>query len=359
MMSDRRREIAFMVWNCKLPAMNEFIHQTNLPVLLLYNLDRQWELDDVALVVELTETFANALTSIGHLVRQVCLENQDIQKLLDLYDPDEWLVFNWIDEIPGIPHSSALAAQQLEILGFTYTGADFNALALSQDKRKIKSRLEKAGVPTPRWEVVTSPQVITWERFPAIVKPAFEHCSFGITREAVVQTPAELAQRVNFVLETFQQPAIVEDFIDGREFHVGVLGNGKLHVLPPGEIDYSSFSNIHDRLCTYESNFDKTSLAYRLTAPRMSCALSEIELRALNNVAAQAYLTTDCRDYARMDIRLQDGTFFVLDVNPNADIGPETSLVLGAEKIGYSYGQLGSLLVNLAALRHPVFGRQA
>jgi len=282
------------------------------------------------------------------------LETADLTAILHQHNPEEIIVFNWCEDIPGIPHSGALAAQKLERLGFTYTGADFSRLTLSQDKRKIKRRLEKAGIPTPTWEVFTSAHTRTWKRFRAIVKPAFEHCSYGITREAVVQTPAELAQRVSFVLDELQQPSIVEDFIDGREFHIGVLGNGTLHVLPPGEIDYSDFSDIHDRLCTYQSNIDKVSLAYHLTAPRMFCKLNDAELHTLNDVVAQAYLATNCRDYARMDIRLQDGLFHVLDVNHNADIGPETSLVLGAENIGYSYGQFGSLLVNLAAQRHQV-----
>lgn len=119
-----------------------------------------------------------------------------------------------------------------------------------------------------------------------------------------------------------------------------------------GESDYSDFHDIHDRLCTYGLNVDRASLAYRLTAPKMNFELTGAELKALNDVAVQAYLATDCRDYARMDIRLQDGTFYVLDVNHNADIGPETSMVLGAHKLGYSYGQFASLLVNLAAQRH-------
>ena len=269
------------------------------------------------------------------------------------YDPAEWIVFNWCEDIPGTPHSCHLVAQELDRSGFTYTGAGFTALAFSLDKRKVKRRLKKLGIPTPAWQVFTSPQASSWERFPAIVKPAFEHCSCGITREAVVQTPVELEQRVGFILDQFRQPALVEDFIDGREFHVGVLGNGLLQVLPPGEIIYSGFNDIHDRLCTYESNFDKTCLAYRLTAPNMACDLSRTELRALNDLVARAYRATACRDFARMDIRLRDGIFYVLDVNPNAAIGPETSLVLGAGIMGYSYGQFGSLLVNLAAQRHP------
>ena len=150
-------------------------------------------------------------------------------------------------------------------------------------------------------------------------------------------------------------PAIVEDFIDGREFHVGVVGNGTIHMLPPAEIDYSAFDDIHDRLCTYESNFDKTSLAYHITKPKIPVALTDRQLAHMEEIVIAAYRATDCRDYARMDLRLRDGAFYVLDVNHNADISPDTSIVLGAGLIGLSYGIFGSFLINLAAQRHPIF----
>jgi D-alanine-D-alanine ligase len=146
---------------------------------------------------------------------------------------------------------------------------------------------------------------------------------------------------------------MVEEFIDGREFHVGVIGNDDVRVLPPAEIDYSFFQDIHDRLCTYESNFDKTSLAYQQTIPKFPARLTEEQLSRLEELALSAYRAIDCRDYARMDLRLRDGRFYLLDVNPNPDISADTSLVKGAEMIGLSYGKLGSLLINLAARRHP------
>jgi D-alanine-D-alanine ligase len=269
------------------------------------------------------------------------------------------IVFNWCEEVPGIPRSSALVALELERGGFSYTGADASALALCQDKRRIKRRLQERGIRTPEWQVYASAQSVHWTQFPAIVKPAFEHCSFGIAREAVVQSTAELMQRVCFVLEELQQPAIVEDFIDGREFHVGVIGNGILRVLPPAEIDYSAFDDIHDRLCTYEANFDKTSLAYQFTTPTLPAVLTQDQLSSLEEIVIAAYRATGCRDFARMDIRLRDDTFYILDVNHNADISPETSLVLGAEMVGYTYGQFGSLLINLAAQRHARFASKA
>jgi D-alanine-D-alanine ligase len=151
------------------------------------------------------------------------------------------------------------------------------------------------------------------------------------------------------------QPALVEEFIDGREFHVGVIGNGTLLVLPPAEIDYSSFNDIHDRLCTYESNYDPTSLAYQLTLPKLPVVLTKDQLSRLEEIVIAAYRAIGCRDYARMDLRFRDGEFYLLDVNPNPDISSNTSLIMGAELIGLSYGKLGSVLINLAAQRHQIF----
>ena len=332
--------------------MENLIRQSDLPVLMLSNVDHRWSLEEIRESVSLTENLVSALQAIGHPVTSIIVETNNLPDLLRPYYPDELIVFNWCEELPGIPRSGALVAQELERHRFTYTGADSNALALSQDKRRVKLRLQKRGIPTPAWQVFTSAPTAGWTRFPAIVKPAFEHCSFGIAREAVVQSTAELIKRVRYVLEELQQPALVEDFIDGREFHVGVIGNGVLRVLPPAEIDYSSFDDIHDRLCTYESNFDKTSLAYQFTVPKMPAVLTNDQLCSLEEVVIAAYRATDCRDYARMDIRLRNGTFYILDVNHNADISPDTSLVMTAEMAGYSYGQFGSLLVNLAARRH-------
>jgi D-alanine-D-alanine ligase len=335
--------------------MENLIRQSDLPVLMLSNVDHRWSLEETRESVGLTDNLVSALQAIGHPVSSICVETDNLPDLLRPYYPDELIVFNWCEELPGIPRSGALVVQELERRGFTYTGADSSALALSKDKRRVKRRLQRGGIPTPAWQVYTSAQTADWTRFPAIVKPAFEHCSFGITREAVVQSTAELMQRIRYVLKELQQPALVEDFIDGREFHVGVIGNGVLRVLPPAEIDYSTFDDIRDRLCTYESNFDKTSLAYQFTAPKLPAVLTDDQLSSLEEIVIAAYRTTNCRDYARMDIRLRDGTFYILDVNHNADISPDTSLVLAAEMAGYSYGQFGSLLVNLAAQRHARF----
>jgi D-alanine-D-alanine ligase len=306
---------------------------------------------------EVTQVLIEAMRKEAHPVQRIALDHCDLAAVLKDYDPRKYIVFNWCEEIPGIPRSCALAARILESLGFTFTGADSYALTLSQDKRQVKQALNSRKIPTPKWRIYPSYQKDDWNLFPAIVKPAFEHSSVGITRQAVVQTPAELNSRVQYVIDDLQQPAIVENFIDGREFHVGVVGNRSLSMLPPAEIDFSGFEDIHDRLCTNEANFEKDSDAYKYTTPLIPAVLTQSELDLIEKTVFAAYRALNCRDYARMDLRLHDGVFYILDVNPNADLCPENSLVRAADLAGLPYGNFASLLINLAAHRHPVFGK--
>jgi D-alanine-D-alanine ligase len=329
--------------------------RTDLPVLLLYNFDPSWPPQDIQDCHAEAHLLKDALAEIGHPVQEVCVQSADLETHLDSVDPNEYLIFNWCEELPGIPRSASLVARALDRMGFTYTGASAEALVFSQDKRQVKARLRAEGIPTPRWHIFTTAKPDGWDCFPAIVKPAFEHCSYGVTRDAVVLSSVELAERILYVLETFQQPALVEEFLDGREFHVTVLGNGKLHVLPPAEMDFAAFKNIKDRLCTYESKFDPQSISYNLIEMRLPALLSQDEQGQIEALALSAYRAVACRDYARLDIRLRDGIFYVLDINPNADISPDTSLAISAELYGLSYGRLASLLINLAAERHPKF----
>jgi len=330
--------------------------RTGLPVMLLADLNPRWPPQEIQERTITTEILMNSLKEVGHPVTRIYLETDEMPEALFHYKPEEIIVFNLCDEVPGIPRSCALAAQKLEECGYTFTGANSRALRLSQDKCQILRQLQKYGIRIPEWQEYPSVDNITWKKYPAIVKPAFEHCSYGITHDSVVLTQAELIHRIQYVHEKFQQPALVEDFIDGREFHVGVIGNSHPFVFPAVEVDYSGFCDIRDRVSTYEAKFDKNSLAYQLTALKLPVDLSIDQVRRLNEMVTIAYQTTGCRDYARMDIRLQDDVFYFLDVNHNADISPENSMILGAERVGLPFGQFASLIVNFAAHRHEVFG---
>lgn len=331
--------------------------RTDLPVLLLHNLDRTWTPDETEEALKQVAFLESAIREIGHPVINLPLHDASLPALLSPHRPEEHVVLNWCEEVPGMPHSDALVARVLEALRFAYTGSPPDVLALSWDKQKVKRLLERNGVPTPQWKIYDSSEPDGWKCFPAIVKPAHEHYSLGLTPDSVVLGPEDLHKRVAYVLDTFHQPALVEDFIDGREFHVSLWGNGLIEMWPAAEMDFTAFSDVRDRLCTFDSKFSPGSAHYDKITLRLPAPLSESENSSLKETACAAYRVVGCRDYARLDIRLRDGIFYVLDVNPNADLSAETSLALAAEAAGYSYGALGSLLVNLAAARHPVFGQ--
>jgi D-alanine-D-alanine ligase len=329
--------------------------RTDLPVLLLYNMDSTWTPLEIEEGFQEAGLLESVLREQGHPVKSAVVYNADVVTSLRGHDPNEQIVFNWCEGIPGVPHSEALIAEVLEALNFAYTGSPPAVLALSQDKRQIKMVLERCAVPTPPWCVYKSLEPAGWDRFPAIVKPAQEHCSLGVTSEAVVTTPAELRQRMAYVLGEFKQPALVEEFIDGREFHVTLWGNGCIEMLPPVEIDFGQFSDVHDRLCSYDFKFVAASPHYK-KIDLMPAELSQAEFTALEKTTTAAYRAIGCRDYARLDVRLRDGVFYVLDVNPNAGISLGGSLSYAARMGGYSYGAMGSRMVNLAAARHPTLG---
>lgn len=335
------------------------LDQNKLPVLLLFNLDPAWLPMEIDESRELAQAMSDALREAGHPVTEACLEDQDLPGLLKNHDPEKFVLFNTCEEIPGIPHSYDLIAQTLEKLGFTFTGADSKSLSLNQDKRLVKQRLDSCGISTPRWKVFNSASSDGWKIFPAIVKPALDHCSFGVTRESVVWSEDELANRVYYIIDAFHGPALVEEFIDGREFHVTVIGNGQLHMLPPAEMDFSAFMEARDRLCTFESKHDPASEAYTMIKLHLPARMNDEEVKILSKLALAGYRAANCRDYARLDIRQRDGIFYILDINPNADISMDTSPVLAAEQVGLSYGDFCSLLVSLAARRHPIFGKSA
>lgn len=328
-----------------------------IPVVLLYNVDPHWTQAEKEEVINLSAQLGHALIDVGYPIVFVPIADDDIANHLHSFDPSEHIVFNWCEGLPGLEHSEWLVAKRLEMLGFTFTGADSETLALAQDKFRVKVLLDQAGIPTPAWRIYHDVEPCAWDRFPAIVKPMNEHCSAGITPDSVVLNPVDLENRVLFILETYNQPAMVEDFIDGREFHVSVWGNEKLTVLPAAEMDFSFFTDIKDRLCTYDSKFIPGSDHYEKIETLLPAPLSDEETLALEKVCCDAYRVLGCRDYARLDIRLRDNVFYVLDVNPNADISSEASMACAAEIAGVTYGQMGSLFVRLAASRHPVFGQ--
>lgn len=337
--------------------MRDFFRKTDVPVLVLHNIDSSWEPEEIAVAEKEIGIIESSIRSEGHAVETVAVRGPELEACLTPYDPSEFVILNWCESIPGIPRSEARVAEILEDFNFTYTGSPPAILRASWDKCSVKLLLEQHGIPTPSWQVFKTPEAHPWNIFPAIVKPAYEHCSYGVSSEAVVMNPKELRNRIRYVLETFHEPALVEDFIDGREFHVSLWGNGSVEMLPPAEMDYRMLEDVHDRLCSYDAKFRPGTRHYEQIDVLLPAPLSSAELEKLKQVSRAAYVVMGCRDYARIDIRLRDGVFYVLDVNPNPDISSDTSMAAAVGLKGYSYGAMLSMLVNFAALRHPIYGR--
>jgi D-alanine-D-alanine ligase len=329
-----------------------------IPVLLLFNLDRNWSAEEQEEVFSVTSQLERAIASSGYHTTLVPVTDNDLDRSLAEFDPLEYIVFNWCEGLPGVAHSEWLVAEYLEKRGFTFTGASSATMALAQDKFSVKQLLDESGIPTPRWQTYNSVTNVRWQRFPAIVKPSREHSSEGIDRHAVVADEAELKNRMAYILEKFRQPVLVEDFIDGRELHVSLWENGSIDMLPPAEMEFSLLADRHDRICSYEAKFVPESEQYQKIETVLPAPLSESELLDVELVCKAAYTAAGCRDYARIDIRISDGVQYVIDVNPNADISPDTSTVAAAELAGYTYGEFGGRIVNLAARRHPVWSER-
>lgn len=329
----------------------------DLPVLLLHNADPAWTAAESAEAAEDVARLGDALRSLGHPVELLPVKDDRLAERLEPFDPRDHIVFNWCEEIPGVAYSEWRVAEVLERMGFVFTGSSARILALSQDKPRIKRVLDDGAVPTPPWTVrgESGAGADGWDVFPAIVKAAHEHCSIGISPESVVASPDELERRVAYIGERLGQPALVEEFIDGREFHVAAWGNGTVSVLPPAEMDYGALTDIHDRLFTYEAKYVPGSRLYEAIELKVPAELDPAARSQLERIVLATYRATGCRDYGRIDLRYRDGLFYVIDVNPNPDINPLTSLVYAAAEAGYSYGEVGSLIVNLAATRHAAF----
>jgi len=320
-------------------------------------MDPQWKPEEITEAEEDVATLGEALKETGHPVGLVAVEDGELAGRLKRFNPREHIVFNWCEELPGVPHSEPAVAATLESLGFVFTGSPSRVLALSHDKPRIKRILERERIPTPPWAVFDKPAANGWDVFPAIVKAAHEHCSIGISPESVVLDPSELELRVAYILEKHNQPALVEEFINGREFHVAAWGNGIVTVLPAAEMDYVGLTDIRDRLFTYDAKYLRGSRLYETIELLVPAELEPSARADLERIVLATYRATGCRDYGRVDIRYRDGVFYVIDVNPNPDINPLTSMTFAAEELGYSYGEMGSRIINLAAARHPVFRR--
>ncbi|RIK15589.1 MAG: hypothetical protein DCC52_18545 [Chloroflexi bacterium] len=188
--------------------------------------------------------------------------------------------------------------------------------------------------------------------FPLFVKPVAEDASLGITWASVVNNERELRQQLRFIWQTYRQPALVEQFIEGREFNVTVLGNDNPRVLPLSEINFAKIADPKKRIVTFKGKWIEDSDDYKFTSVISPAKVSETLRNRISEVAVGAYRAMGVRDYGRVDLRVMNGVPYVLEVNPNADLSPDAGIARSARVAGMNYAMLADEIVRLAAHRY-------
>ncbi len=269
------------------------------------------------------------------------------------------VIFNLVESLAGQAYTEYVVPRLLHRLGFRYTGAPSEALRQSGSKLLAKKVFEANGLATPRYQVVRR---VGQKRFdvplPAIVKPAAEGGSLGITHEAIVRDPQALAARVDYVIETYHQPALVEEYVVGRELNVAVWGNARPEVLPISEIDFQWTDDPLHKIVSFASKWEKDSIEYDQTPGICPAPLKLAERRRVEAAALKAYRLLGVEGYARVDMRLREGMPYLLEVNANPDLAPEAGFFHSAAAAGHTYPGMIARILELglerpAALPQP------
>jgi D-alanine-D-alanine ligase len=328
-------------------------------ILVLYNVEEQLPNKDPLELVALQETarvamhINNALKTLGYFTIPIAVHSSlsELRKTLAPFSPKTAFVFNNCDSFNGNNMAATKVVRLIETLGFRHTGSTAGVIKTCIDKSRMKQKLAVAHLPTPRYQVFTRPEGLYHGGFPAIVKPLTDDGSIGIDLHSVVQNHAELMERIKHVIEHYQQAALVEEFVPGRELTVSVWGNRNLQALPISEQDYSLIRNPLHHILTYASKWDPESFHYKNIPTHCPARLAPDETKRVVNTALRAYRAMSLRDFGRIDIRYHDGVPYVIDINEVPDLGPGSGFSVAATAAGFSYAEMIAHLLELALER--------
>lgn len=264
------------------------------------------------------------------------------------------VVFNFVEVLREKVELEPSIVGLYELLDICYTGAPALALANCQNKELTKRILKYYGIQTPEFIFVDKKRhrISHSLKYPLIVKPAKEDASVGIDNNAIVHNDRELKRRIEYVFDKINQPALVEEYIEGREVNVSILGDKKPIVLPISEIDFSQMPVHLYGIVSYQAKWDPFHEAYHKTIPVCPAKLpSKTEVK-IKDIALKAFKVMEVRDYARVDIRLDKNLNpFVLEVNPNPDLTEDAGFMRSAKAAGYSYTSVLKKIIELALKR--------
>lgn len=295
-----------------------------------------------------------------HAVEKSLLELQYDVVLLPLVPPYEKiknqlvslsadLIFNLFEGFCGQPETEALLPETAEELKIPYTGCPASVLRLALDKARAKALLKSAGIRTPDYQVLNPQTVGDFHlNFPCIVKPRSEDASHGLSEESVVHDFAALNRQVGKISEAYGGEALVEEFIDGREFNASGLGNEDCIVLPISEIEFDLPANL-PRVLTFAAKWDENSPYFHATKAVCPAHITSAQRRVISQTVLKVFRLFGCRAYARVDMRMdQHGRIHVIEVNPNPDISPGTGSARQSAAAGMTYTEFIARIIQLA-----------
>jgi D-alanine-D-alanine ligase len=305
------------------------------------------------------EQLTDVLRTAGHTISMLTVDKtvQPLVTALNADHPD--LVFNMAEAFGGKSALESNVAALLNLLGLHYTGSSPAGLILAGDKSLTKKVLSFHGIKAPQFLTVYR-GTLDWAgdlSFPVIVKPPQEDASLGITSKSVVHDLKQLFEQLDSIQTEFQSPALVEQFVEGREFYVGVLGNVNPQPLPVIELDFSKFPAGKPRIASWEAKWGEdgagSGAEYAGTESIFPSDISpELEQR-MQAVAVDAFQALRLRDYARIDLRVTAAEeIYVIEVNPNCYLERASEFARAAERGGYSYERLVTTIIDLASARY-------
>jgi len=298
---------------------------------------------------------ASTLREAGHEVRPLGVENElkPIRDEIESWKPD--VVFNLLEQFHGEAVYDQNVASYLELLRMPYTGCNPRGLVLARGKDLSKKLLIYHRIPLPAFAVFPPRRKIRRPprlAFPLIVKSLNEDASWGISQASVVDSDEKLAERVSFIHESIGTAAIAEQYIEGRELYVGVLGNERLRVFPIWELEFGSMPQGARLIATEKVKHDLQYQQRHNIEVGPAKDLSPQLVEAIKRAAKRIYRTLDLDGYARIDFRLAaDGTPYFLEANPNPEIAESEEFAHAAKHIGVSYPDLLQRIVALAMRR--------
>ena len=306
-------------------------------------------------VAEMARQAQDAIRSVGIDPTLVPLQRSLLNFLGRVRELNPDALVNLCEGYFGRPQWESNVAGIFELLGLTFTGNAAKTLAFCQDKFKAKAVLRAAGLPTAPAQLMLTGDEPLDLKFPLIIKPNAEDASLGIYPDSVVRDEGSLRRQVRRCLDSYRQPALVEAFIDGREFNVSVMENGSVRPLPVSEIDFSAMPKDTPRILGYEAKWFEDNPLYQKSPPVCPAQVDD-ELRArLQGLAADAFRIMGCRDYARVDFRMDGkGRPYILEVNPNPDISTNAGFARALKAAGVDYAEFWSAMIANALGRRAV-----